>query len=113
MLLPALLFTFLTGGCRPYTPNLAPKGDAGRGRKTFYSAGCSTCHSPTYRAIIGPGLKGIMDRRILPNGKAVTEKNVKELIKGGFVRARGVMPSHPFLTEEEISDIVDYLETLR
>jgi hypothetical protein len=81
----------------------------GRGKNLFDSK-CKFCHhANSTETIVGPGLKGIMKNRKLPVSKLpVSSENVIKQLKQPFNR----MPSFEHLTDEEISDIIAFLNTL-
>ncbi len=86
----------------------AEKGDAEKGKEVFQQ--CSVCHYPDKKEKkMGPGLKGLFKKEKLHNGKAATEKNIREVInKGGS----GMPAYEDLLTAEEKDDLVAYLKTL-
>lgn len=86
------------------------KGDAKKGKKLFENL-CSYCHYSDSTDFQGraPGLKGILQNKILPvSKKPATVENVIILMKKPY----RFMPSFPDLTDEQINDIVAYLKTL-
>ena len=88
-------------------PTATLTGDATQGVKLFQQS-CSMCHSTGTNTVVGPGLKGIMNKSKLPNGQSVTEDNVMNWIRTGG----GGMPGFPQLTNQQRADIVAYLKTL-
>lgn len=89
------------------------KGDAesiGRGKKLF-EARCAFCHDAhgTRSTGIGPGLRRILRNPNLPvSGKPSTAENIRLQLVEPF----GKMPSFALLREEEIADLIAYLNTL-
>ena len=80
------------------------------GRATFATY-CSGCHnSDSQERKVGPGLAGLFDRDALTaGGKPVTRENVR----GQILTPAGTMPSFGgFLSDEQLSGVVAYLETL-
>ncbi len=80
-----------------------------RGKNLFESR-CGFCHDPdNTETKVGPGLKGILDNPGLPVSKypAVPENIIKQL-RQPFDR----MPSFDYLSDEEVSDILAFLNTL-
>ena len=78
--------------------------------RTLFAARCSTCHDPlSTRTIVGPGLKGILKGRVLPksNNPATAES-----IRFQLRQPMGSMPSFAYLTEDEMEDLIAYLNTL-
>jgi mono/diheme cytochrome c family protein len=90
------------------------------GSKLVVEQGCANCHyfdreslfeekSDRINWRVGPGLKGVLEKDKLPaSGKPATEENVRTQIREG---GNG-MPPYPNLSEEEVSNIIAYLETL-
>jgi cytochrome c2 len=84
--------------------------DPVRGRGTF-EAYCADCHhADSAKSKIGPGLAGLFTREGLEiNDRPVTRESVREQITS----PGGTMPAfESFLSDEELSDLVAYLETL-
>ncbi|MFV1976514.1 MAG: cytochrome c, partial [Candidatus Scalindua sp.] len=104
------------------TPKIVEKKDAGikiviktdpesigRGKNRF-DAKCSFCHDAySTDTIVGPGLKGVIKNPELPVSKRpATPENVKRQLRQPFNR----MPSFEHLSEEEVADIIAFLNTL-
>ena len=84
--------------------------EADRGGQVFESS-CSGCHyDDSAERKVGPGLAGLFARDVIGvSGKPVTPGNVREQI----VSPAGGMPSFKgFLTDEQLDDLLSYLETL-
>ncbi len=91
-----------------YTVRTDPE-SIGRGNNIF-DAKCSFCHNAySTETVVGPGLKGILQRKSLPfsRRKAVPDNIIRQL-RDPVNR----MPSFNYLSEEEIADIVAFLNTL-
>jgi mono/diheme cytochrome c family protein len=84
-------------------------GDVENGRALFGSK-CIFCHdTESTKTIVGPGLKGILKGDKLPvSGKPATVENVINQIKNPFQK----MPSFSYLEDEDVQDILSYLNTL-
>ncbi len=81
----------------------------GRGRTLFLSR-CATCHDPlTTNTIVGPGLKGLLKNPALPVSK---HPATAESLRFQLRQPMGRMPSFAYLTEDEMSDLIAYLNTL-
>lgn len=80
-----------------------------KGRDIF-EAQCTFCHKAnSTEPLVGPGLKGILTRAKLPvSKKPATPANIVHQMKYPYQK----MPSFPHLTDEEIQDILAYLNTL-
>jgi cytochrome c553 len=80
-----------------------------RGR-TLFASKCAGCHDPdSTRTIIGPGLKGILKRPTLPiSGDPAKPQNFLLKLKNPM----GRMPSFAYLSDEELEDLIAYLNTL-
>lgn len=83
-------------------------GDAEAGKEVF--AQCGVCHNvdkPEKK--IGPSLMGLYKKDTMANGKKTTDENVMAVINEGG----GGMPAYQdILTDEEKSDMLEYLKTL-
>jgi cytochrome c2 len=81
----------------------------GRG-KNLYDEKCKFCHNAySTEEIVGPGLKAILKRPKLPVSKRpATPENIIRQLKHPFNR----MPSFEYLKDEEIEDIIAFLNTL-
>ncbi len=81
----------------------------GRG-KTLFESKCAICHDPdSTRIIVGPGLKDILKRPILPvSGRPATAESIRSQIR----RPIGRMPSFAYLSDEQFEDLLAYLNTL-
>jgi hypothetical protein len=81
----------------------------GRGR-TLFASKCAVCHDPnSTRRIIGPGLKGILKRPTLPiSGHPATAESIRFQLR----QPMGRMPSFAYLSDEEVEDLIAYLNTL-
>jgi mono/diheme cytochrome c family protein len=81
----------------------------GRGRDVFASR-CAACHDPdSTRTIIGPGLKGLLRNPTLPaSGHPATAESIRFQLR----QPLGRMPSFAYLTDEEVEDLIAYLNTL-
>ena len=93
-------------------------GDPVKGEQVFKTSDCQGCHTTTDQKLVGPGLKGVTEGKgsygdKLPNGKPLTDANLMEWIKVGGVGKIGQMPGHPDMTQEQLTDLVAYLKTLK
>lgn len=84
-------------------------GSIGRGKNLFDSK-CSFCHDPySEQTIVGPGLRGLLRKPYLPvSGLPATPENVRRQLTGPLEK----MPSFAYLSEEEMTDLVAFLNTL-
>ena len=80
-----------------------------RGRTLFRSR-CASCHDPlTTTTIVGPGLKGLLKNLALPVSRhPATAESVRFQLR----QPAGRMPSFAYLSEDEMSDLLAYLNTL-
>jgi len=83
--------------------------DVGRGQALFDNR-CSFCHfAEKTDSKLGPGLKGVLKGEKLPvSGKPATPENVTQQLLNPYQS----MPSFSSLSEQEIKDLVAYLQTL-
>ena len=90
----------------------APSGDAGSGEALFTSNGCSACHSTGSNTLVGPGLSGVKDRAASLGGDSYLTESINN---PGAVLVEGfgpVMPTFPQLNDQNLADLVAYLNTL-
>ena len=78
--------------------------------KNIIEKSCAFCHDPySERVIMGPGLKGVLQNTLLPATKnEATPENIRKQLKNPFKQ----MPSFAHLQEDEVSDIISFLNTL-
>jgi len=78
--------------------------------KNLFDAKCKFCHSAfSTETLVGPGLKGILTRNKLPvSNRPANVENIIRQFKKPFNR----MPSFEYLTDEEVSDLIAFLNTL-
>jgi mono/diheme cytochrome c family protein len=80
-----------------------------RGRDLFTSR-CAACHDPlSTGSIVGPGLKGLLRNPVLPVSR---HPATAESIRFQLRQPRGAMPSFAYLSEDEMNDLIAYLNTL-
>jgi cytochrome c2 len=80
-----------------------------RGR-TLFLARCSACHdAESTRTKVGPGLKGLFRNPRLPkSGHPATAESIRFQLR----QPMGAMPSFAYLSDDEMSDLIAYLNTL-
>lgn len=78
--------------------------------KNLFDAKCKFCHSAfSTETLVGPGLKGILKGNKLPvSGRPATVENITRQFKKPFSR----MPSFEYLTDEEVENLIAFLNTL-
>jgi cytochrome c2 len=78
--------------------------------KTLFESKCIVCHNVNNTEMrTGPGLAGILEKSELPvSEKPATPENIKDQLINPYDR----MPSFSYLSEEEIQNLVAYLNTL-
>jgi cytochrome c2 len=86
-----------------------PQGNVEKGAALFNSK-CLSCHyADKEESKQGPGLKNILKKERLPFSKRPANiDNIKKQLKTPFL----VMPSFVSLSQQEINDLIAYLETL-
>ncbi len=92
---------------------LSPEAKAG---KKVYASNCAVCHYADQAGNkIGPGLKGLLTAKVMPDGKTpATVANVRDQIEKGAPNA-DPMPMPAFkekLSKTEMDDLIAYLKTL-
>ena len=97
------------GAESPGSAIISDSGSTGRGREIF-DLQCRFCHDiSSTETEVGPGLKDILKNERLPVSKRIsTPENIIRQLKEPFNR----MPSFKHLTDEEIADIISFLNTL-
>ncbi|HVC21363.1 MAG TPA: cytochrome c [Vicinamibacterales bacterium] len=115
------LFMLMLGLAGPATvmlraeslPPLSPEEKAG---KQVFQANCTLCHVADSTDLkIGPGLKGILKNKLLPDGETpATVDNVRKVIEKGIPDATPMaMPAlGSKLSKTEIDNLIAYLKTL-
>ena len=85
------------------------QGRTEEGKKIFDSL-CLTCHSvDSEEKRIGPSLMGVLTKDALPHtAKPATKENIKQQL----LRPALAMPAFKNFTNQELSDLLAYLETL-
>jgi cytochrome c oxidase subunit 2 len=93
------------------------------GRKLLEEKGCLGCHTTDGSSLVGPTFKNLYGRkeRVFTSGKIreiiINSEYIKRAIKSpGEDVVEGyenMMPSYPDMTEHEIEEIVEYIETLK
>lgn len=78
--------------------------------KRLYESECVFCHYPDSTAwYFGPGHKGILKKPVLPvSKKPATPENIVNQLKNPYKD----MPSYSYLSDEEILNLIAYLNTL-
>ena len=78
--------------------------------KALFQTKCAICHdAASTQTIVGPGLKGLLRNPSLPvSGLPATPRNVMHQIR----QPLGRMPSFAYLSDEEMADLLAYLNTL-
>ena len=78
--------------------------------KKLFDGKCGFCHKTnSTEKTIGPGLKGIMKGdKVLVSNKPATPANIVDQLKNPYKN----MPSFTSLSEEEILNVIAYLNTL-
>ena len=95
---------------------VAQDGDAASG-ETLFNNNCKACHSPKDEVVVGPGLKGIQQRRDLawlvkwiknPNGVIQSGDEYAVALYNKFNKAQ--MTAFPAFGDKEVKDILAYVE---
>jgi mono/diheme cytochrome c family protein len=118
--LPAKMRQFLLVLALLCSPFLAfaqdAEGDAAKG-ETIFKNNCATCHNVTAEKSVGPGLKGISERRDFPwlvswihNSQAMIANGDPYAVKLYNQYNQAQMTSFPNLSEDDIRGILAYVE---
>jgi hypothetical protein len=75
-----------------------------------YESKCTFCHDPySDRTTVGPGHKGLLKNPTLPISKRpATPENVAEHLRNPFKD----MPSFAYLVDEEVLNLIAFMNTL-
>ncbi len=91
-----------------------------RGQKLYANRGCNACHSIDESPGIAPGFKGVFGKtRELANGSITADENyiIESIYEPQAKIVAGYAPVMPsfkgILSESEVSDIIEYLKTLK
>lgn len=78
--------------------------------KELFNSKCSFCHDPnSTNAIVGPGLKDILKKSKFPiSNKLATPENLVNQLRNPYKD----MPSFSYLPEENVLNLIAYLNTL-
>ncbi len=84
--------------------------DAVNRGKQLFDAKCAFCHdTQSNTTLVGPSLKGVLKNKFLPISKRpATPENIRNQLKEPFNK----MPPFSNLTEENVGDIIAFLNTL-
>jgi mono/diheme cytochrome c family protein len=76
----------------------------------LFQVKCAICHeAESTKTIVGPGLKGLLRNPTLPaSNLPATPQNVMHQLR----QPLGRMPSFAYLTDEEMANLLAYLNTL-
>lgn len=95
------------------------EGDPAAGQQVAQTAGCIACHSVDGSALVGPTWQGLYGSEVtLADGSTVTAdaayitesiKNPNAKVHEGFTPT---MPTFPQLTDDDIANLVAYIQTL-
>jgi len=90
-------------------PSPAAEPDLERGEATFQKT-CTVCHYPDRtEKKLGPGLKGLFEKKTLANGEEMTVENVTAGIEAG---GNGMPPYKGLLSGVDMSNLLAYLQSL-
>ncbi len=78
--------------------------------RTIFNSKCFFCHdAESTKKKVGPGLKGVLKNPSLPvSGRPATAENIAKQLKTPFKE----MPSFSYLSEEDVLNIIAFLNTL-
>jgi mono/diheme cytochrome c family protein len=118
--MPGTMRQFILGLALVFIPLLTfaqeAEGDAAKG-ETIFKNNCATCHNVTAEKSVGPGLKGITERRDFPwlvswihNPAAVIASGDPYAVKLYNQYNQAQMTSFPNLSEDDIRGILAYIE---
>lgn len=106
---------FFAVGFQAVSAQDAAEGDAAKG-ETIFKNNCASCHNTNGEKSVGPGLKGVGERREFPwlvkwihNSQALIASGDEQAVKlfNDFNKAQ--MTSFPNLSEDDIKGIIAYI----
>ena len=96
---------------------LSSLGASAQDGEKLFKQNCATCHLPTEKALVGPGLKGITERAPSEEWIVKWVKNPDAMIASGDAYANEIKEYSPtamtafgYLADEEIIAIIDYVK---
>jgi cytochrome c oxidase subunit II len=100
-----------------------PQAEAGEGAALAASQGCLGCHSTDGSPRVGPSFKGLFGSRqvVLKNGQKLSLtadrdfllRSIKDPASEVAEGFQPLMPPYPALTNEQLDQLLDYLESLQ
>lgn len=99
------------------TPDAGGATGAEKGRQLAAANGCTACHSTGDNTVVGPGWKGIYEIAATRRPGLSADAYIKESIKtpaAFLVPGFGpIMPPFAGLSDKDITDIIEYMKTLK
>jgi len=106
-----------------FKPEAKPRAGEQDGAALAASQGCLGCHSEDGSPRVGPSFKGLFGSRqtVLKDGQKVTltadrdflARSIREPASEVAEGFQPLMPPYPDLTEEQLEQLLDYLESLK
>ncbi len=90
-----------------------PPGDASNGEALHTSLGCAACHSVGDDVIVGPGWKGLYGRAGTRTDLGTDDYLVQSITKPSKFIVEGftnVMPAFDYLSDQELADLIAFVE---
>lgn len=82
----------------------------------IFNSTCNTCHAPTEKRMVGPGLKGITERRDIEWIRSWIRNSQEMVAAGDSIGValfeeyfKSPMPGYPDFTDAEIDDLLKYI----
>ncbi|UCS95390.1 c-type cytochrome [Echinicola marina] len=113
----ALIFFLLIGiNAFAADPEVSDSEEAVKAGESLFNANCKTCHKLDQK-FTGPALRGVSDRREIAWIQAFVKNSQKVIQEGDPVANElfaefnnTVMPAHPFLSDEDVMNLLSYIE---
>jgi cytochrome c2 len=114
--LVVLFFLLLGSHSFAVSPDVSDSDEAIAAGRSIFNANCKSCHKLDQK-YTGPALRGVTERRSIDWAKRFI-RNSQSLISSGDAQAVAIykefnnlaMPSHEFLSDEDVMNLLSYIE---
>lgn len=97
-------------------PQELPEGDAASGEELYTSLGCVACHTLTDEMLVGPGFRGVYERAATRTDLSAEDYLVESITQPAAFVVEGFtnsMQVFDYLSDQELADLVAFLQTVR
>jgi mono/diheme cytochrome c family protein len=88
--------------------------------KEIFEKNCAVCHKISEEKLVGPGLKGVTERRekkwlkkFIPGSQGLVKAGDPIAVKVFNENGKIPMPDHKFLTDDDLNQLLTYIETYK